>query len=38
MTTFRLLRGRGLVASVLTVLGFSKYFVGSLWRTYVRRA
>jgi len=38
MTTFRLLRGRGLVASALTILGFSKYFVSSLWRTYVRRS
>jgi predicted patatin/cPLA2 family phospholipase len=37
MTTFRLLRGRGPVASALTILGFSKYFVSSLWRTYVRR-
>jgi predicted patatin/cPLA2 family phospholipase len=38
MTTFRLMRGRGLVSSVLTVLGFSKYFVTSLWRTYVQRS
>ncbi len=35
-TTFRLLRGRGLVASALAWLGFWRYFVGSLWDVYVR--
>jgi hypothetical protein len=36
-TTFRVLHGADVVARLLAVLGFSRYFVGSLWDTYVRR-
>jgi hypothetical protein len=36
-TTFRVLHGADVVVRLLAVLGFSRYFVGSLWDTYVRR-
>ena len=36
-TTFRVLSGADVVARLLSVLGFSRYFVGSLWNTYVLR-
>ena len=37
-TTFRLLHGRDLPSRLVAWLGFSRYFVGALWRTYVERA
>jgi predicted patatin/cPLA2 family phospholipase len=37
MTTFRILRSRDAVTLVLTLLGFSRFFVGALWRTFVLR-
>lgn len=37
MTTFRILRSRGLVTYVLAILGFGRFFAGELWDTYVRR-
>jgi predicted patatin/cPLA2 family phospholipase len=36
-TTFRILYGADVVARVLSILGFSRYFVASLWNTYVLR-
>ena len=36
-TTFRVLYGADIVARVLSILGFSRYFVASLWNTYVLR-
>lgn len=37
MTTFRIIRGRDPVSWALALAGFSRYFAGSLWETYVRR-
>jgi hypothetical protein len=37
MTTFRIIRSRGIVTGILAVLGFSRFFAGQLWRTYVQR-
>jgi hypothetical protein len=37
MTTFRILRGRGMATLVLALLGFGRFFVGELWDTYIRR-
>lgn len=37
MTTFRILRSRGIVTYLLALLGFGRFFVGELWHTYVRR-
>jgi len=37
MTTFRIIRGRDPITYGLALLGFSRYFAGSLWDTYVRR-
>jgi len=37
MTTFRIIRSRGPITYALALLGFSRYFAGSLWETYVRR-
>ena len=36
-TTFRVLAGADVVARALAILGFSRYFIGSLWDTYVLR-
>jgi predicted patatin/cPLA2 family phospholipase len=37
MTTFRIIRGRDPITWALALLGFSRYFAGSLWETYVTR-
>ena len=37
MTTFRIIRSRDPVTYGLALLGFGRYFAGSLWDTYVRR-
>jgi predicted patatin/cPLA2 family phospholipase len=37
MTTFRIIRGRDPVTWALALLGFARYFAGSLWDTYVAR-
>jgi predicted patatin/cPLA2 family phospholipase len=37
VTTFRLLRGRDAIANGLVWLGFSRFFLRSLWDVYVRR-
>jgi cholesterol oxidase len=37
MTTFRIIRGRDPITYGIALLGFSRYFAGSLWDTYVRR-
>lgn len=37
MTTFRIIRSRGLATYLFAILGFGRYFAGELWDTYVRR-
>ena len=37
MSTFGILRSRGPVTYLLALLGFSRFFAGELWDTYVRR-
>ena len=36
MTTFRILRSRGPATLVAALLGFSRFFIGQLWDTYIR--
>ena len=37
MTTFRIIRSRDPITYALALLGFGRYFAGSLWDTYVKR-
>jgi predicted patatin/cPLA2 family phospholipase len=37
MTTFRIMRSRGIVTYLLAILGFGRFFAGELWRTYVQQ-
>jgi predicted patatin/cPLA2 family phospholipase len=37
VSTFRVLYGADAIARVLSVVGFARYFAGSLWATYVER-
>ena len=36
MTTFRILRSRGPATLIAALLGFSRFFMGQLWDTYIR--
>jgi predicted patatin/cPLA2 family phospholipase len=35
-TTLRIVRSRGIATFIFAALGFSKFFIGRLWETYVR--